>query len=109
MSAGAADAVGMPETGPTAAVGSSKGSGNVCVVSMAHTLRGARCHLLDRALPRPCRRLARAKRMGGAHMIPLANPRAPAAPLSAALYESLSRPAAAPAGGRALWLRFTAL
>jgi hypothetical protein len=47
--------------------------------------------------------------MGGAHMIPLANPRAPAAPLGAALYESHYLTAADPAGGRALWLRFTAL
>ena len=42
-------------------------------------------------------------------MIPLASPRAPAAPLGAALYESHYLTAAAPAGGRALWLRFTAL
>jgi hypothetical protein len=44
-----------------------------------------------------------------AHMIPLANPRAPAAPLSAALYESHYLTAVDPAGGRALWLRFTSL
>ena len=42
-------------------------------------------------------------------MIPLAAPRAPAAPPGAALYESHYLTAAAPAGGRALWLRFTAL
>jgi hypothetical protein len=42
-------------------------------------------------------------------MISLASPRAPAAPLSAALYESHYLTAADPAGGRALWLRFTAL
>jgi hypothetical protein len=42
-------------------------------------------------------------------MIPLAAPRAPTAPLSAALYESHYLTAAAPAGARALWLRFTAL
>jgi hypothetical protein len=39
----------------------------------------------------------------------LASPRAPAAPLGAALYESHYLTAADPAGGRALWLRFTAL
>ncbi|HEY1567392.1 MAG TPA: hypothetical protein VGF68_10255 [Solirubrobacteraceae bacterium] len=42
-------------------------------------------------------------------MISLATPRAPAAPLGAALYESHYLAAADPAGGRALWLRFTAL
>ena len=42
-------------------------------------------------------------------MISLATPRAPAAPLDAALYESHYLTAADPAGGRALWLRFTAL
>ena len=42
-------------------------------------------------------------------MISLASPRAPAAPLGAALYESHYLTAADPAGGRALWLRFTAL
>jgi hypothetical protein len=42
-------------------------------------------------------------------MISLASPRAPAAPLRAALYESHYLTAADPAGGRALWLRFTAL
>ncbi len=42
-------------------------------------------------------------------MISLASPRAPKAPLSAALYESHYLTAADPAGGRALWLRFTAL
>lgn len=39
----------------------------------------------------------------------LASPRAPAAPLGAALYESHYLTAADPAGGRALWLRFTSL
>ena len=39
----------------------------------------------------------------------LSSPRAPAAPLGAALYESHYLTAADPAGGRALWLRFTAL
>ena len=39
----------------------------------------------------------------------LSSPRAPAAPLGAALYESYYLTAADPAGGRALWLRFTAL
>jgi len=39
----------------------------------------------------------------------LASPRAPAAPLGAALYESHYLAAADPAGGRALWLRFTSL
>jgi hypothetical protein len=42
-------------------------------------------------------------------MIPLDTPRALAAPLGAALYESHYLTAADPAGGRALWLRFTAL
>ena len=42
-------------------------------------------------------------------MISLASPRAPTAPLGAALYESHYLTAADPAGGRALWLRFTAL
>jgi hypothetical protein len=42
-------------------------------------------------------------------MMSLASPRAPAAPLGAALYESHYLTAADPAGGRALWLRFTAL
>lgn len=42
-------------------------------------------------------------------MISLATPRAPAAPLGAALYESHYLTAADPAGGRALWLRYTAL
>ncbi len=42
-------------------------------------------------------------------MTSLASPRAPAAPLGAALYESHYLTAADPAGGRALWLRFTAL
>src|ERR1700742_2284348 len=42
-------------------------------------------------------------------MLPLSIPRAPAAPVGAALYEPPSLPAADPAGGRALWLRFTAL
>ncbi|HEX3974640.1 MAG TPA: hypothetical protein VHW96_00165 [Solirubrobacteraceae bacterium] len=42
-------------------------------------------------------------------MTSLASPRAPAAPLGAALYESYYLTAADPAGGRALWLRFTAL
>jgi hypothetical protein len=39
----------------------------------------------------------------------LATPRAPAAPLRAALYESHYLTATDPAGGRALWLRHTAL
>jgi hypothetical protein len=42
-------------------------------------------------------------------MTSLASPRAPAAPLGAALYESHYLTAADPAGGRALWVRFTAL
>jgi hypothetical protein len=42
-------------------------------------------------------------------MLSLATPRAPAAPLGAALYESHYLTAADPAGGRALWLRVTAL
>ncbi len=42
-------------------------------------------------------------------MISLASPRAPAAPPGAALYESHYLTAADPAGGRALWLRYTAL
>ncbi len=42
-------------------------------------------------------------------MTPLASPRAPTAPLGAALYESHYLTAADPAGGRALWLRFTAV
>ena len=42
-------------------------------------------------------------------MTSLASPRAPTAPLGAALYESHYLTAADPAGGRALWLRFTAL
>jgi hypothetical protein len=49
------------------------------------------------------------ERMRGDPMISLATPRAPAAPLDAALYESHYLTAADPAGGRALWLRFTAL
>jgi hypothetical protein len=47
--------------------------------------------------------------MRGDPMTSLATPRAPAAPLGAALYESHYLTAADPAGGRALWLRFTAL
>ena len=42
-------------------------------------------------------------------MTSLASPRAPTAPLGAELYESHYLTAADPAGGRALWLRFTAL
>ena len=42
-------------------------------------------------------------------MISLASPRAPAAPPGAALYESHYLAAADPAGGRAVWLRFTSL
>ena len=42
-------------------------------------------------------------------MIALASPRAPAAPVDAALYESHYLTAADPAGRRALWLRFTSL
>ena len=42
-------------------------------------------------------------------MIPLALPRSPAAPPGAALYESHYLTAIDPAGGRALWLRCTAL
>jgi hypothetical protein len=42
-------------------------------------------------------------------MLPLSIPRAPAASVGAALYESHYLTAADPAGGRALWLRFTAL
>ena len=42
-------------------------------------------------------------------MTNLATPRAPAAPLSAALYESHYLTATDPSGGRALWLRHTAL
>ena len=42
-------------------------------------------------------------------MIPLARPRSPAAPPGAALYESHYLTATDPAGGRALWLRCTAL
>lgn len=39
----------------------------------------------------------------------LATPRAPAAPIGAALYESHYLTATDPAGGRAIWLRYTAL
>jgi hypothetical protein len=42
-------------------------------------------------------------------MVSLSDPRAPAAPLGAALYESHYLAAADPAGGRALWLRCTSL
>jgi hypothetical protein len=42
-------------------------------------------------------------------MFALDRPRAPAAPLGAALYESHYLTAVAPGGGRALWLRHTAL
>ncbi|MGZ6604245.1 MAG: hypothetical protein ACXVFO_15510 [Solirubrobacteraceae bacterium] len=42
-------------------------------------------------------------------MLALDRPRAPAAPVGAAVYESHYLTAAAPGGGRALWLRHTAL
>jgi len=42
-------------------------------------------------------------------MLPLDRPRAPAAPLGAALYESHYLTAASPDGGRAIWVRHTAL